>query len=68
MPDDPNESIAIWDLAPDGGAAPNQFQATRGMALQLIEALPTRYRIVQPGDVAPTERSDGKPISPETEQ
>jgi hypothetical protein len=31
----------------------------------LIEAMPTRYRLVQPGDVAPSARSDGKPINPD---
>jgi hypothetical protein len=65
---DPNESIAVFDLAPDSGGAPNQFQAVRWRALELIRDFPDRYRLAQPGDVAPTERNDGKPIVPETEQ
>jgi hypothetical protein len=38
------------------------------MALQLIEALPGRYRLAQPGDVAPIVRSDGEPIKPDADQ
>lgn len=63
MTGDPNESIAVWDLAPDDGGPPGQFQATLGRAHQLIALFPNRYRLVQPGDTAPTERSDGKPIA-----
>jgi hypothetical protein len=65
---DPNKSIAVWDLAPDGGTAPNQFQATSGRALELIDAFPGRYRIALPGDVQPSVRSDGKPIIPDADQ
>jgi hypothetical protein len=65
---DPNESIAVWDLAPDSGGRPNQFQAARNYAIAVCLASPERYRLVEPGDVTPTERSDGKPIIPEADQ
>jgi hypothetical protein len=61
-------SVPVWDLAPEGGGAPNQFQAIASYADELIAALPGRYRLVQPGDTAPTERSDGKPIIPDVPQ
>ena len=64
MSDDPNRSVAVWDLAPDDGGAPNQLQALAWRATELIDAWPLRYRLVRDGDQAPTERSDGKPIDP----
>lgn len=73
MADDPNQSCRVFDLAPDGagdgggayGGAPVDFQAMRGRALELIEAFPGRYRLAQPGEALPSERSDGRPIIPE---
>ena len=65
-PNDPeqkdNSSVAVWDLAPDGGGAPGQFQALKWYADELVAAQPQRYRLALPGDVTPTERSDGQPI------
>jgi hypothetical protein len=55
-------SVAVWDLAPDDGGAPCQFQAWSTRADELIAAFPQRYRLVQSVDTAPTERSDGRPI------
>ncbi len=62
MAEDPNESIWLFDLSPDSGGAPARIQATRGYAFEMVEALPSRYRIQQTGDVLPVERADGKPI------
>lgn len=59
---DPNESIAVWDLAPDNGGPPGTFQALRWYAAALVEGQPKRYRLAQAGDIAPTQRSDGKSI------
>lgn len=71
--DDLNESVVVFDLAPDGagddggryGGAPIQFQATRSRALELIKVFPGRYRLAKPGEVPPTVRSDGRPIQSE---
>lgn len=57
-------SVALWDLAPDDGGSPVQFQAIAQKADELIAADPRRYRRVVDGEPTPTERSDGKPIDP----
>lgn len=75
MAEDPNESVRVFDLAPDGangagryGGPPVDFQATRGRAAELIATLPGRFRIAQADEPTPAERSDGRPIIPETEE
>jgi hypothetical protein len=62
---DEGKSIAMWDLAPDDGGGPVQFQVWSTAADGMIAANPSRYRLVRPGDETPTERSDGKPINPD---
>ncbi|MCP3370776.1 hypothetical protein [Bradyrhizobium cajani] len=51
----------VWDLAPDDGGSPRQFQMVSTRAAKLIETFPDRYRFVVDGEPAPTERSDGAP-------
>ena len=62
---DTRKSVAVWDLAPDDGGAPNKFQAWSTRADELIANCPDRYRLVIEGETAPSQRSDGKPINPD---
>lgn len=72
MADDPNESVRLFDLAPDGATGagryagpPADFQVTRGRAAELMAAFAGRFRLAQAGEPVPTVRSDGQPIIPE---
>jgi hypothetical protein len=42
MPNDPNQSVAVWDLAPDDGGAPGQVQMIRSYADEQIALRPKR--------------------------
>ena len=64
---DDQRSVSLWDLAPADGAAPEQFQVIASRAAELIAAFPNRYRLAVAGEVAPTERSDGRAIDPSPE-
>jgi hypothetical protein len=70
MSDDRDQrSIAIWDLEPEGGGAPASFQAIAWYATEILIANdPKRYRLAVEGEVAPLERSDGKPVDRSVDQ
>jgi len=57
------KSVAVWDLAPEHGGAPCDFQVIEARAEEMMATWPGRYRFVLPGEPPPSARSDGKPVA-----